>query len=438
MPEGQRYGVLRESWRSSVLEVSQSPPSSPLTYTLFCLIVLFNVGIPKAGVAFGETPMTFGYLAFLGFAAFGFIFVIKHSRISFAATANFLFGFVPIGTLAVVKLLYGGSSYGLLLYTLILLIIPAIMLLLYTPVLESLSEKEIAKPLVYCVRFTVAWGIMNFLIFAFTQRLIEIPYVTVHPLDVGEIYQKNNRRGILMKLVGTYNNGNLFGVCMLMLFPIYFYFEKSRLFLAAACMALLLTLSRTVWFGLAGLSALMVMMRLIRIGKPWIWLTGAALAAIGIALLPLMGWTPDRVVEARMGGRMVLWDQLVLTPIGAGDVKVKEVLYASLLQSFGIVGTLSAVIAFAFPVVYGLARLSELSALRRSALCGIMTYLFVSFSDAAFIYPPTIVIFMFVVTMLYRHGYANESDVPPPPAAQQRQPAPGSTISLAQASKLAG
>jgi len=52
---------------------------------------------------------------------------------------------------------------------------------------------------------------------------IEIPYFTINAADVGEVADKYNQRGNIMKLISTYNNGNIFGVCTLMFFPLFYY-----------------------------------------------------------------------------------------------------------------------------------------------------------------------------------------------------------------------
>jgi len=406
----------------------------PAVYYAFVLLMVLNIAIPKGGIAVGSVPVTFGYMAFLAMAPLGLLFVLNHGRASEVASANFLLGYVPFGALALLKLAYVGTSFALLLYATLLVVFPVIMLLIYAPVLEALSEKQIRLPIVWSVRFIVIWGLLNFIVFALTRDLIEIPYVTVNPLDLDGIYQKNNRRGILMKLVGTYNNGNLFGVCVVMLFPIYVYFEKSRAFIVACALALVLTLSRTVWFGMAAMVAFMTMLRLIRAGRPGVWLAGVVVALIGIAMTPLMGWTPDRVIDTDMGGRMLYWDELELSMFGGSDVKIREVLYASLLQSFGLFGTMLALIALGFPLIYGIARLDQLTPLRRSALVGVAAYFFMAFSDAAFIYPPTMLIFLFVVAMLYRRGPENSKQAPVQEADRERQ-ARG-PLSLAQAARL--
>ena len=82
-------------------------------------------------------------------------------------------------------------------------------------------------------------------------RFVEIPFLTVNFHDVGTLETtKYIDRGGIFKLISTYNNGNVYGVCLLMLLPFYNSVEPSKLKRMIVKLSLLLTLSRTVWFGL--------------------------------------------------------------------------------------------------------------------------------------------------------------------------------------------
>lgn len=354
------YQTIRQKIGAAQTSVQAAP--LPLFYIFFVLLLVFNVALPKGGIAVGNTPITFGYLLIAATAPVGLLGVLLSRLASPPAMLNFILGYIPIASLAILKIMYGGSTSALMIYAVVLVAMPAVMFIVFAPYMELLTEEQIGRPIVWCIRFAVLWGLMNFLIFAFTRTLVEVQYLTVNPLDAGEIYSKNNRRGILMKLVSTYNNGNLYGVCMGMMAPIYFYFEKSRVFIGAFCLAMLLTLSRTVWFGMIFIGALMAMLGLLRAERPVIWYIAIALALMGLALLPLMGWTADRVVETDLGGRMMYWDELELSAFGSDTVRISEVLYAGLLQSFGILGAILALFAFAFPIIFGIANIHQLSA----------------------------------------------------------------------------
>lgn len=406
------------------------PVERPGFYPVFVLALIFLLALPKGGVAIAGLPVTFGYIMLGALAPFSLLSALRHGGPAPAAIANFLFGFVPISALAMLKLLSSGSSYGLAIYAVTLVILPVLLLLIHAPLLERLSETQIGEPVKWCLRFVVLWGLLNFVLFAVSKRLIEIPYLTVNPLDLGDIYAKNNRRGVLMKLVSTYNNGNIYGICMVMLLPIYWHFERSRTWLCLFIVAVILSLSRTVWAGLIVVLFGMTLSGQLRISRPMVWFSlGSALLMV-VALLPLMGWTSERVVDVKLGGRMAQWDDVVLSAFGQPEVRISEVLYAGLLQSFGIIGTLLAVGALAFPVIYGVLHWQHFTPLRRAAVVGVGSYLLMAASDAAFIYPPTIAILLALCALVYRRGNRASAGVAETQPAMQM---PFGPISLAQA-----
>lgn len=381
---------------------------APVHYWVFVLLLVFTVALPKAGIGINDTPLTFGYLLLAGFAPVALLGLFRRSDFSAVPTMNLLLGYLPISLFVTFKLLSHGTILSLIVLTSILAVLPLIILLAYAPYLEDFTEEQIGTPLKWCVRIVVIWGLMNFFIYALTKNFIEINYVTINQLDIGAIYSKNNRRGLLMKLVSTYNNGNVLGTCLIMLAPVYLFFENSRAFVAAFCLAIVLTLSRTAWFGLAAVFSLLILFGRIRLTRPFIWLGLAGAVMAVVIALPYMGWTSDRVVDVNLGGRLVYWSDLQLSLFGARDVKIYEILYAGLLQSFGVVGFAVALIAIGFPLVYGFINYRRLSPLRVSALLGICAYLLVAFFDAAFIYPPTIAQFLFLSALLYRRGYRGD------------------------------
>jgi hypothetical protein len=380
----------------------------PVHYWVFILLLVFTVAMPKAGIGINGTPLTFGYMLLAAFAPLAFLGLFRRPDFSAVPTMNLLLGYLPIALFVTYKLLSHGTILSLVVLATILAVLPLIILLAYAPYLEDFTEDQIGAPIKWCIRIVVIWGLMNFFLYALTKNFIEINYLTINELDLGAIYSKNNRRGALMKLVSTYNNGNLLGSCLIMMAPVYLFFEKSRAFIAAFCLAIVLTLSRTAWFGLAAVFSLLILFGRIRLTRPFIWLGAAGAVMVVIIALPYMGWTSDRVVDVNLGGRLVYWSDLRLSLFGAREVKIYEILYASFLQSFGVVGFMLALAAIGFPLVYGLINLKRLSPLRVSALLGVCAYLLVAFFDAAFIYPPTIAQFLFLSALLYRRGYRGD------------------------------
>ena len=95
------------------------------------------------------------------------------------------------------------------------------------------------------------YGIVLFVYKIVTGDWIEIPFLTINYGDVGLMdYKHINRGGDIFKLISTYNNGNIYGVCMLMLLPFYEQCEDKGWKTLIVKASLVLTLSRTVWIGL--------------------------------------------------------------------------------------------------------------------------------------------------------------------------------------------
>lgn len=167
----------------------------------FWLLAILNIALPKGGVKVGDVPLTFGYMAL---AVFGGLAIIALVRRPLTMTVQLLqFGafFLPVSILIITKAVAFNMSITVtLIYLVQFLLLPMLVLLLLSPFLEELPADVIGKVLVLCIRFTILWGILNFLLFPIIHNTLQIPYVTVNAADYGEIFSKNNRRGALMKI----------------------------------------------------------------------------------------------------------------------------------------------------------------------------------------------------------------------------------------------
>ena len=132
-----------------------------------------------------------------------------------------------------------------------LAIFPWLFLLVYPPFFELLDPVKLSRWLRFCMLAAALWGIFLFFLHPFYGHYIEIPYLTVNVDDYGLLEKtKYNARGFYMKLISTYNNGNVYGVATLILLPLYNRLEPSLWKRGILMIAMLLTLSRTVWAGL--------------------------------------------------------------------------------------------------------------------------------------------------------------------------------------------
>ncbi len=190
-----------------------------------------------------------------------------------------------------------------------------------------------------------------------------------------------------MKLISTYNNGNIFGVCMVMLWPLYMKVEPKRVFKLLFVLAVVLSLSRTAWFGLIAATLLCVVSGHLRALNSSLWIGIFAGTGLVVLLLPLLGWTPDSVVNANLGGRLRTIDDLSLTLWGSPDIRIPELVYVGLYQSFGVLGFTLMLLALFLGPIYGIAHWNELSELRRGAVLGALAYLLTAAIDGAFVFP---------------------------------------------------
>lgn len=371
----------------------------------FWVLAILNVALPKGGVKAGDVPLTFGYMALAAFGAFAVVALVRRPLTMNLQLLQFGAFFLPVALLVVTKMVaYDMSVTVTLIYLTQFMVLPIIVLLLLSPFLEEMPADVIGGTLVLCIRFTILWGLLNFVLFAVFRNTLEIPYITVNAADYGEIFDKNNMRGSLMKLVSTYNNGNLYGVCMVMMAPVYLLFERSRIWATLLFAALICTLSRTVWFATATVVAMMVLTGQIEARRSRLWLSLCAIMMAAVILLPIIGWSPDDVELGNLGGRVRSFSTFELTLFGRSVVSIPELVYFGFLNSFGVVGFVFAVGCLAMGPIYALLHYPSLSPLRRAAFCGATSYLAAALIDGAFVFPPTMVHFLFITGLIYRRG----------------------------------
>ena len=381
-------------------------PRRRATVAIFVLVAVFLIALPKGGITSGGVPVTFGYML-LGACALPALLGLARVPLQAPALMQLAAGWLPLGLMTVHVTLTGTDSDShLIVYATVFALLPLLILGLYAPYLERLTEREIATALTWTIRFAVAWGLMNFVLFAVAHQFLRVPFLTVNASDLQDIFARNNRRGALMKLVSTYNNGNIYGACMVMLETLYLLFEQRRGWRIAFLLSIVLTLSRTAWLGLIALFFIMAALGQIRLTRPAVWvLIGGALVSIA-TLLPAMGWRSDSIIDDDLGGRLDQLSALSVTPLGVGRIHVPEIVYAGLIESFGVIGFGFGCVALGFPLVFGLQRRARLSPLRKAALAGIASYLLLACSDGAFILAPVLPLFLGLCALLYRRGFA--------------------------------
>jgi hypothetical protein len=214
--------------------------------------------------------------------------------------------------------------------------------------------------------------------------------------------EKCNNRGLIFKLISTYNNGNIYGICLLIIFPLYQYLENSRWKKLIVVLSLILSFSRTVWAGLI-FSQFLVS---IFIRKRNIFSLTTALAISILTILSVtyyFGFDFNFLFDRSLGGRIGQLD-ILESALWFPDQPfhpICEIVYLGILSNFGILGLVGYMIAMTSPIILTIF-FRTLSPLRNSILCGLINFLFLSTSDGALLYVPVLVFYWFLSSLVLR------------------------------------
>jgi len=413
--------------------LSSSVRKHPLAEALVWFMTVFLVLFPKGGIKVGGLPLTWGYLAILLMLPFLALVRLLAMPLRVQWTSLVVVGSViPFAT----AFIYSGVTNGVISPSYAfssfvgLCVLPPIFLLIYPAFLPWINGERFARTLCLCMLVAALWGIFLFFWHPLTGHLIEIPYLTVNADDYGLIEKtKHINRGFFLKLISTYNNGNLYGVATLILLPLFDVLEPKRWKRNTLKLALVLTLSRTVWAGMI----LMEVLSFVRIGgktvqtfprvsfgpavkKGLIIVSTVALVLIGLVLESQdLSYLFDKQLGGRAGSLNAFSNPTLLPahPVGA----FSEIVYASALTEYGVVGLLSVLLIFTLPVFLVLVNPGSMqSPIRRAALKGIIMYMVMAALDGALNLIPVMVFYWFAY-MIFLEGWPGRLDLLPAPSA---------------------
>jgi hypothetical protein len=300
---------------------------------------------------------------------------------------------------------------------------PWLFLFIYSPFLPMIDGRKLARYVCFCIFLAAVWGIFLFFLHPITNKFIEIPYLTVNAADYGQIERtKHIQRGLFYKLISTYNNGNVYGVATLTLWPLYRILERSRWRRLTVMLALLLTLSRTVWAGLIFAELIPLGVQLWRqartfpifrfrvIGKRLTVVAVTAVLAFSSVFFISTGNSLDFVFDSSGGGRASEASLRGVHWLPAGPVPAfNEVIYGSAAQDYGLLGLFAFLLIFAGPPLLLLVDRTALrSPERRAALEGLMLYAFLGLSDGALDFIPVMAFYWFAY-MIFVFGWPRSS-----------------------------
>jgi hypothetical protein len=388
-------------------------------------LLTFLVMLPKGGIKAGTVPLTWGY-AFLGllFLPLALIRLTGYPLRTTPLTLAVFCSLLPFQFLLFYSAYINGSESVGITASLIagLVFMPAIFLGIFPSFLRLIEFERFRRYFCFCILAAALWGIFLFFYHPIMGKYIEIPFLTVNLGDYGQLETtKNISRGSYLKLISTYNNGNLYGVATLILLPLYILLEPKAWKRNIVRVALVLTLSRTVWAGLILEQALSLTVKLPSVisGFPRIRPGGvlnrlvALGATMGLVLTGLIfnGNGLGFIFDRNLGGRnpaAAFQSELTFFP-AVQVTNFTELLYASSIHNYGIIGFFAVMLIFVTPVLIILWKpwLTH-TPTRRAAAKGLILYAAVASLDSAIVLIP-VMAFYFFAYMVLLHGMPGES-----------------------------
>ena len=233
-----------------------------LLFNLLLMTIFWNIWFPKAGIKISGIPLTIGNVFFIMTFV---VWFLKRMRIG-------KFRINPPGGLILVGIFYFMCRYIIVMlaknisfsttigYIIPLCIYPLIFFLIIELVDSNEKLEKIIKIIVYGFIFLCIYALFQYFL---RIETVAIPGLTVNLTDyqqLGKMWYMAKANGTDInnaKIVSTYQNGNLFGISLLLIYPIvYNYFKNKKengkiiISLLLFIITTFLTLSRACWLGI--------------------------------------------------------------------------------------------------------------------------------------------------------------------------------------------
>lgn len=366
-----------------------------LLKTILVIAVLFNVALPKGGFAVANIPITWGYIILfliIGFSLIRGLSIKKLSKLKLEAILSSLpFTFYFIAYLFYVKE-YPPTGFVVSLI-LNIVVFPVVFLLFFDRIIKYILKNDefFHKIILRAILFISVFGLFLFFYRIKVGSYFEIPYVTVNIKDYGLSNSKYNLRfGSLSKLISTYSNGNIFGICMFFLLP---FTKKHKLHKTLLKIAMVLTLSRTVWAGMLIYEVISNRKHFVKM----IYIGATILSIIIFVMIFVLNVDANFIFDSSLGGRLK----------GEGmDVSIffhdkvfygiNEMTYKDMLAQMGVIGLLLFIMQIFTPVCLSFKRnIKRINENQKQLRVGVLTYLIVAFIDGAYLFIPVSLFFWF-------------------------------------------
>lgn len=373
------------------------------------LLWLFLLIFPKGGFKLSGIPITWGYL-FLGVTSLCIHFSRENYTLHSSRCLSFLL-LIPFQIVSAAHLVINGfcpESKGMVISFLVsFFFLPYVFFLLLSQNIETLDLDRFFRLFKKGILFISIYGIFLFIFRHTTGKLIEIPLLTTNLSDFGDLEtRKCNNRGFVFKLISTYNNGNLYGICLLIFLPLYCYLEKFRWKKMIVKTSLFLTFSRTIWFGL--LFHEFCFNCFIEKGRKRainiLIVSSFVIVAITFFVFYYASLF-DFIFDADLGGRKRQLNILQSLTLFSTQsfIELPEIIYAGILHSFGMIGLFTFLVGMTGSLIIQFLK-GSLSKLQISMCLGMMNYLFISGADGGILYIPVMAFYWFLCSLLAKRG----------------------------------
>jgi len=394
---------------------SPSKHRSPLSHSplwLSCCLgglVACLIAFPKGGIKVYDIPVTWSYF----YVGFGALLPVLFTFLSGKVVLNSirfvsLLALIPIQTLILFSLKTEGyDDFGNAVALVVnWFVLPILLIVVWGVLFDAYPVDTLFLALRIVLPCIAFYGLVLFIYRQVTGDFFQIPYLTVNVDDMETLSEKHNMRGDTSKLIATYNNGNIYGVCTLMLYPLYRTLEKRLIPQWIILMALILTLSRTVWIGII----LCELFQLLWVQKTNWQMAIKRLAflllpaGLGFGVFVFMGYDLGFVLDPNLGGRIPQFDvigKIRLIRFESFDV-IQEIVYLSVLNLYGALGLFFWILGLLSCIVlYYLGRLNaRIPETKKAIILGLLVYMVLSGSDGAFLLIPTMAIFWLLSSLL--------------------------------------
>lgn len=227
-------------------------------FNLLLITVFFNIWFPKAGIKLTGIPLTVGNVFFAITFLFWILKKVMNGRIIINKTSYIIFALIIY---SFIKFMLIGNFTNNIGYIIPLVVYPLIFIIAYDIIDTKEKLEKIIKVICLGFFFTSIYALLQYI---FGIEKICIPGLTVNLSDYITYGSKwylqknnNNSSGIGTKIISTFQNGNLYGVNTLIIYPIVYNFFKNKnknflmyFSLALFVICVFLSLSRSCWLGI--------------------------------------------------------------------------------------------------------------------------------------------------------------------------------------------